>query len=232
MEKIIKGIYCIRNLKTNKVYIGQSNDVLRRRAEHFYELNRNNHHNRYLQNAWNKCAPEDFIFTIIEKNVSLKELSKREGYWINEYKSLNKNFGYNLQIIDVNGNYKINEETKLKLSKQSYFRHHPNATEDDFNRYIYLKANPIPKINLEPGEVQRRPIIQIDKTTGLFVREFRSLAEASKEMGCPNYKKIQDSARGDIKSYRGYVYVYKDQYDENKDYIVRRPTKYKNSKSM
>lgn len=229
MEKRIKGIYCIRNLKSNKVYIGQSKDILRRKKEHVYYLQKGNHHNKYLQNAWNKCNPEDFIFTIIETNIKIENLTEREGYWINEYKSLNKNFGYNLQEIDLNGNFNLNKETKLKLSKQGYFRHHPNATEDDFNRYIYLKANPIPKINLEPGEVQRRAIIQIDKTTGLFVKEFKSLAEASKEMGCPNYKKIQDSARGDIKSYRGYVYVYKDQYDETKDYIVRRPSSYKKS---
>lgn len=39
------GIYCIINLKTKKTYVGQSNNVYRRRKQHFSALKAGKHEN-------------------------------------------------------------------------------------------------------------------------------------------------------------------------------------------
>ncbi len=56
------GIYQIRNIKNNKRYIGSAVDLNMREYHHFYYLNKNTHHNIYLQRAWNKHGKKKFIF--------------------------------------------------------------------------------------------------------------------------------------------------------------------------
>ena len=98
-EKIC-GIYCIENLINQNKYIGQSNDIYTRWKEHKFELNKNTHHNRYLQNAWNKYGKENFKFYIVEiceKSI----LDEREIYYIkyfDTYAYLGNKNGYNLTI--------------------------------------------------------------------------------------------------------------------------------------
>ena len=59
------GIYYIRNLVNNKMYIGQSEKVLNRIKSHIYQLETNSHHNNYLQNSFNKYGYDSFEFGII-----------------------------------------------------------------------------------------------------------------------------------------------------------------------
>ena len=78
------GIYEIRNKKTGSVYIGQTNNVTKRWAQHRSYLNRNVHLNNRLQNDWNKYGWWEFDFSVLEmydpKTENLKEhLKKREG---------------------------------------------------------------------------------------------------------------------------------------------------------
>lgn len=91
------GIYKIENLVNGKVYIGQSVDIKKRWCEHKYELNNNIHPNIYLQNSWNKYGKENFNYTILEL-CSLDNLNFKEVYWIDAYKSYDKNYGYNMTV--------------------------------------------------------------------------------------------------------------------------------------
>ena len=60
------GIYQIRNLVNNKIYVGSSNNLYRRKTyEHFRELRLNKHHNKYLQNSYNCHGEENFVFEVI-----------------------------------------------------------------------------------------------------------------------------------------------------------------------
>ena len=65
MEKIC-GIYQIRNLKDNKIYVGSSVNIQFRFYEHKRFLKLNKHCNNHLQNAWNKYGESSFVFEIIE----------------------------------------------------------------------------------------------------------------------------------------------------------------------
>jgi group I intron endonuclease len=113
----ICGIYKIKNIINGKCYIGQSIDIHNRIRKHIIELKNNKHMNQYLQYSWNKYGKSNFLFEIIETCLP-EELFFKEGYWINELKTLNKNFGYNIEIVDPNLGKKVcSDETKDKISK-------------------------------------------------------------------------------------------------------------------
>jgi group I intron endonuclease len=63
---MISGIYQIKNLKNNKIYIGSSKNIKERFLQHKYNLKNNKHCNPILQNSWNKYGEENFEFIIIE----------------------------------------------------------------------------------------------------------------------------------------------------------------------
>lgn len=68
-----KGIYKITNLKNNKVYIGQSENLINREWSHFYWLDRNEHHNEHLQQSYNKHGRNNFKFEILEQTDMLDD---------------------------------------------------------------------------------------------------------------------------------------------------------------
>ena len=88
------GVYKIINTINGKVYIGSSKDISRRWNEHIYSLDVNAHHNKKLQNAWNKYGRQNFKFEIIEE-CDEKNQFEREQYYIDLYKPF-LNDGYNI----------------------------------------------------------------------------------------------------------------------------------------
>ena len=62
---VIAGIYQIRNIVNNHVYIGSSANIYKRLQWHFIELDRCKHHNLHLQNAYNKYGVENFVWDIL-----------------------------------------------------------------------------------------------------------------------------------------------------------------------
>lgn len=110
------GVYMIKCLINGKVYIGKSNDVKRRWREHKSKLKRNNHENEKLQCDWNLYGEDNFEFKLI-KNYNDEEIGiELEKKYINEYKSYDLNFGYNMTLgKSENGGEIPTEETKKKL---------------------------------------------------------------------------------------------------------------------
>lgn len=107
------GIYQIRNLKNNKIYVGSSNNLFQRKNyEHLKLLKKNNHFNEHLQNAWNIYGAESFVFEIIEF-CKPEEKIEKEQYWIDFLGVLNKKNGYNIRP-EASGNT-LSMETKQKL---------------------------------------------------------------------------------------------------------------------
>ena len=123
MEKIC-GIYMIKNLVNNKVYVGQSVDIDKRWKSHINRLNNNNHFNIYLQRAWNKYREHNFEFKIIEK-CTHEELNNREIYWIDKLKSISNEYGYNNKQGGTSGSH-----TPESLKKMSEHRKGIKHTEE------------------------------------------------------------------------------------------------------
>ena len=75
------GIYCIKNLKNGKKYIGQSVDLNTRKIRHFSNLRGGYHHNTHLQNAWNKYGEGSFQFKVLIYCESF-ELTRYEQFFV------------------------------------------------------------------------------------------------------------------------------------------------------
>lgn len=54
------GIYCIKNVYNNKIYIGSSKSLYSRIKAHYNKLKTNKHYNKHLQNSWNKHGEDNF----------------------------------------------------------------------------------------------------------------------------------------------------------------------------
>lgn len=90
------GIYQIRNIVNNKVYIGQSVDIARRWWEHKARMHdpNNNCFNKPLYTAMRKYGLEMFEFTVLEE-CAPEELNQKEAEYIAARNSLTPN-GYNI----------------------------------------------------------------------------------------------------------------------------------------
>ena len=120
------GIYGIRNIVNNKIYIGSSNNIERRWKRHTTELNNKKHSNKYLEQAYHKYGSDNFDFIIIEiceENM----LIEKEIFHIQQYKSLNTKFGYNLKLPQKHASlvsstiYSQNISKRMKGIKPSNF---------------------------------------------------------------------------------------------------------------
>ena len=109
------GIYCIENLINCKKYIGQSVNIESRWSQHKSELNENKHFNDYLQKSWNKYGADSFSFYVLEF-CDIEQLDEREVYYINFYKTLNRDKGYNLMSGGTFGR-KYSIESRMKMSQ-------------------------------------------------------------------------------------------------------------------
>lgn len=119
------GIYMIKCLVDNKVYIGSSVRVAGRIFRHIRILKRNRHFNLHLQYAWNKYKEENFEFSVLEYVEDRNRLLFIEKNYIDKFKSNDRDFGYNIirDPTDISGanhpkfGKKHSEETKAKIAK-------------------------------------------------------------------------------------------------------------------
>lgn len=114
--KAESGIYLLCNLVNNKVYVGSAVYIYGRINHHTYHLTRNIHHNKYLQNSWNKYGEANFKFYVLEVVQDKAKLAEREQYWIDRMCCLIP-AGYNICPLAVSPlGFKHTEESKKKMS--------------------------------------------------------------------------------------------------------------------
>ena len=89
------GIYKIKNIVNNKIYIGSSFDIKKRWRDHNWYLKNEIHHNPHLQSSWKKYGSTNFIFEVVEE-CSVDDILDRERHYINEYDVLDNRHGYNM----------------------------------------------------------------------------------------------------------------------------------------
>lgn len=113
------SIYRFKNLVNGKVYIGQTTVPMRKRLIQHMTFSRpwTRCHKTYFHNALAKYGLNNFELSLIEICNSQEELDIREKYWINYYKSNDKQFGYNIESGGKDGRkgLKLTEEHKQKL---------------------------------------------------------------------------------------------------------------------
>lgn len=183
-------IYKIKNILTNKIYIGSTvNGLLKRKRTHLSNLMHNKHHSKKLQNSFNKYGKEFFIFEIVEFCSDLNIL-EREQYWINFYDSFVN--GYNCTPIAGNCQGRVvSTKTRLKISNSLSGRKQPRTKEHD--------------IKLSISKMKR--VMQYD-LTGMFLNEFSSSKEAAKKSNLsPSVISLSCNGKRKCKTF---IFKYKD----------------------
>jgi len=116
MDKI-SGIYKIKCLKNEKIYIGSSFNIIKRIDNHFKKLKNKNHINRHLQASYDIYGEDNFTWEILEQ-CDVEFLLDREQFWMDKTKCYDRTLGFNnCMKSDRPSGYKHTEEAKLKISE-------------------------------------------------------------------------------------------------------------------
>lgn len=128
--ELTAAIYQIRNLKNGKIYIGSAKNFHSRKLKHLNFLKNGKHHCSHLQNAWNLDGAVNFQFEILELITDINILIVREQFYLDWFKSYNREIGYNLSPTAGNTlGTKRTPEQRLKLSKSQTGHKHTEETK-------------------------------------------------------------------------------------------------------
>ena len=209
---INSGIYKITNFKNNKMYIGSSVDLKRRRKTHFSNLRRNKHINTYLQNSFNKYGESNFTFEILEYVEDKLLLIEKEQYWLDKLNSYKNKYGYNIcKKADSVLGRKHTEEAKKRIRQSNRGKHNFKHTEENKEkiRKFNLENNIIPPSfkgkhwSEEAIRKVARPVINLDTN-----EEFISINEAARVYGT-DVSSIIKVCKGSRKIAGGFRWTYK-----------------------
>lgn len=150
MEKQFKdhankgGVYQIKNLLNNKVYVGSAKCFKVRASQHQTQLTKQKHRNQYLQNAWNKDGSQNFLFEVLEV-VEGDKLARttREQHYIDQYHN-NWEQCYNLlkNCVQTQGPWSKNpKKTRKKISTVKKGKRYSPATEFKKGSVPWTKIN-------------------------------------------------------------------------------------------
>lgn len=195
------GIYQIRNIRNNKIYIGSAKNLKKRWWTHRHLLRNNKHHSVILQRAWNNYKEDSFVFEILEYIENIKDLISTEQSWFDK---LNPQYNSCPKAGSSLG-WKHSEKTKQKLKEINSGDNNPMRIKSQSNpKPIKTTSN-----RIYPGHTtQKRPIIRISETGE--IKEFNSITEASKELNLKCPTSIQRALVGISKSSRGFIWKYKE----------------------
>lgn len=118
------GVYQIRNIINNNIYIGSSISIKKRFSAHKNDLRKNQHYNSHLQRAWNKYGEENFEFNIIENSIYPEERLQRENYYIRVCKP-----EYNNIKVNDEGCPFYSDESKNKIRNNRIGKRHSEESK-------------------------------------------------------------------------------------------------------
>lgn len=108
-------IYSIENLSNGKRYIGQSTNIIYRRESHIYNLINDKHHNKQLQEDFNRG--DIFEIKALEyfpKWITKNFLNGKEYIYIKKYNS--DKYGYNINFPNITHSLCKATPEKYKIS--------------------------------------------------------------------------------------------------------------------
>lgn len=125
------GIYLIRCLANNRVYVGSACNIKKRLKVHHNALKRGDHHSVTLRRAWAKYGAQEFAWEVQELVPNLDELIAREQYWINEFDAANPLKGFNMSpTAGSTRGIPVSAETRARLSESHKGKTHTQEWRD------------------------------------------------------------------------------------------------------
>jgi hypothetical protein len=183
-------IYQITNIVNKKFYIGSAVYFAGRKGEHISKLRKSIHHNKYLQNSFNKYGESSFKFEILEYTTK-ETLVEREQFYMD---NLNPIYNF-LKVAYSSIGFKHSEETKQSISKRM------KGTKICVGRKLGLESK------RKQALAKSKPILQFDSNMN-FVKEWESAKIAATEL-FNNSKRssgIRDCIRGRTPKAFGYIW--------------------------
>lgn len=196
--KII-GIYKIKNIVNNKIYIGSSSNINKRKTAHFSYLKRNNHPNKHLQNSYNKHGKNNFEFNILEI-CTIDDIIQKEQYYIDKFLP-----HYNKRIIaESNFGWRPSEEYIKKFSikmtgEGNYFYGLKHSDESKLKMRLAKLGKPSKK-SLFPGKSISKYSLNMQ-----FIENYKTLKECATKNNLP-YKWFIETINNNPE-YKGYIWI-------------------------
>lgn len=213
------GIYIIKSIINNKIYIGSSINVKRRQIDHINKLRANKHPNIKLQRHYNKYGEKDLVFNIIEYCDKSKLIELEQKYidikkpFFNINKIAGNCLGRKCTEKQLNAlkigqsNPEVIKKRILTITgkKRNLTLNHINNIKKARKEYIYSEI----VLEKMKNSSHSKPIIQYDLENNI-IREWHCSKCASKELniscstikGCLNNHKNRKTAGGFIWKYK------------------------------
>ena len=185
------------------MYVGYATNFLHRWAVHRYDMRRGKHHSIHLQRAINIYGIDKFKFEVLEE-CEEQFLCGQEHYWCLMLDTHNDKYGYNDQLTHPYGLVRPSEETKKKMRKPR------NLTQEQRDRLSYRAIH----ITRHPGAA-----VMCFNLKGMLLCEYESVAECSRKLGIKRTW-ITDVLMGRSRLCKEFNFIYKKDYDPDKDYSV------------
>lgn len=231
------GIYSIVNLLNNKMYIGSSIDLYKRKKGHLNSLRKNKHHAISLQRAFNKYGENNFDFFLIENVSNRSDLMKEEQKWMdffnpeyNTCKSSKSPYGikrseetrlklrishstieYKDRFSQIRKGAKFSEESKAKMRKPKSASHVENMKKSLNSEEYRIKNKDVFKKRgvLYKGVPQYhcRKPVIQLDLDGCFVKRFDCILDVEKELGIM-HQSISNMLAGRTKTSGGFIWQY------------------------
>lgn len=230
-------IYKIQSKINNKIYIGKTNNFKIRKWQHIHLLKKNDHHNKHLQNHFNKhiaikSFEEVFSFDIIETCSTLEDSNNLEIYWINYYKSKNKNLLFNLT--EGGDSVVLVQEVEKKRIETIRNKQSPIFMYDLYGNFIKKyrciqdaaeELNIVnsrisasirkkqrcgkyifnkEKISFEMYSSSNEVVVYVYTIEGIFIGKYRSIASAARELNL-NKNAVSNAFNREIR-YKNYLF--------------------------
>ena len=218
-DKKKSGIYVIKNLINNKVYVGKAVDIYRRIKDHVTALNtKNKNENPHLINSWHKHKREnvtDYVaeyITIEYRDELDNKLKDRELFWMKNLNSLDLKFGYNIRF-DSESGQNVSSETREKMSKSQKSRYKDESEKVKQSEIMKKIRAEHPEIYEESKEKlayanRKYRLAKCNKETGEIIKIYDIIKDIIDEN--PEYyaQAIKGCCQGTKNSYKGFRWHY------------------------
>lgn len=241
----MRGIYAIRNVINERVYIGKSIHLEKRKLAHFSELRKGKHGNEPLQNAFNKYGEENFIFEILLEDDSFEddELYHIEKMYILLFEADRHKKGYNIAPGGKGGFSKWTDEQRKRRSIQYSGKGNPFYGKKHSAETIQKKVSntdysftQTPEHRNKLSEAMKGRIFSVEhsrnkslaqmgaknpmaKAVSINGKHFETITDAAEALGL-NHSTVGGRVNSDSKRFEHWLYVDKENipYDKVVEY--------------